>query len=385
MNPFQWLNNRKLAVGPGERKRIYSWLEQERVLLVVGGKSLKEQGTLQEIQQGLELAGKSFQIISVEREPSPVLVDWTVEEFRDFNPQAVVALGGGSVLDGAKAIAAMFCHPQNVKRYLEGVGDLNPTGQTLPVIALPTTSGTGSETTKNAVLSEPGEGGFKKSLRHDSFIPQAAILDPELMVSCPEGVSSSAAWDCFTQLLEGFISTHSNPLSDMCARQGLELFLQGYPQVMENPLDLEAREKTALAAYLSGLTLAHAGLGTIHGIAGTLGGLSDVPHGLICSRLISPAYGYLLEEAQRQDKQEILQKFQWLGDQFHGSSLGIPAKGLDGFSQAMDKLPHWLIGSVPDLEEELLERTARESGDKNSPIYSSVEQRKQWLTQAFSI
>ncbi len=185
------------------------------------------------------------------------LVDEVVSRHRRDTPDWVLAIGGGSAVDAGKAISAMLPQSGSVKDFLEGREVRKHDGRKLPFIAVPTSSGTGSEATKNAVLSEVGENGFKSSLRHDNFMPDIAVIDPELMRSCPPGVTAACGLDALTQLLESWVSSKASPITDALALSGLEHVAAGFLRACEDgENDLEARGHMAYAALLSGLTLA---------------------------------------------------------------------------------------------------------------------------------
>ncbi len=178
--------------------------------------------------------------------------------------------------------------PVSVIDYLEGVGTRTPSGSRIGLAAVPTTSGTGSEATKNAVISRLGEQGFKKSLRHDRYVPDLAILDGSLITSCPASVTAASGLDAVTQLLEAYVSTASSAFTDMIAIEGLTLAAGVLESLVCGTLsdDPEARTVMAYAAYLSGVALANANLGVVHGAASALGGRRPIAHGVVCGTLL---------------------------------------------------------------------------------------------------
>ena len=256
------------------------------VAIVTGGSSFSNSPRWHSLKQQLGDSAISWKQITIDREPTPAMVDNAVFNLSEFLPAVVVAIGGGSVLDAGKAISAMIPLRKSVRVYLEGIGTEQTDGRKLPFIAIPTTAGTGSEAAKNAVLSEPGPNGFKRSLRHDNFVPDFAILDPLLAVSCPPSVTAASGMDAFTQLLESYVSTASNPVTDALAFEGLRHISKALVSVYHDPGNVELRSNMALAAYLSGVTLTNAGLGMVHGFASTIGGYYNESHGVICSALM---------------------------------------------------------------------------------------------------
>ncbi|MDD3942706.1 MAG: iron-containing alcohol dehydrogenase, partial [Sphaerochaetaceae bacterium] len=219
----------------------------------------------------------------------------------------VVGIGGGSALDTAKAVAAMAplwavgprSDTVSVRRYLEGVGDLAPPPHRLPLIAIPTTAGTGSEATKNAVIAEIGPDGFKKSLRHDAYVPDHVIIDPTLAIGLPRQISSASALDALTQLLEAYTSINANPYIDALALDAIGRVGNALRAFLEKGEDsVPLRSELAYGAYISGIALANAGLGYVHAIAGPLGALHHAPHGVICANLIEPVNRAMMEVAR---------------------------------------------------------------------------------------
>jgi alcohol dehydrogenase len=218
-------------------------------------------------------------------------VDAAVAQFRDEGFEVVVGIGGGSPLDAAKAIAGLLRPGNSVMDHLEGVGpELPYFGPSTPFIAVPTTAGTGSEATKNAVLSVCGEQGFKKSFRDDRLVAEWAIVDPDLLAACPPALIAADGMDAFTQLLESFVSTRSNPLTEALARSGMLAVREGlFEWYSGGPGAAEGRERMAYASLLSGICLAQTGLGSVHGLAAPLGAFFPIPHGVACGTMVAEA------------------------------------------------------------------------------------------------
>jgi alcohol dehydrogenase len=260
----------------------------KRVLIIIGAQSFRATAHWQTLQQGLREQGITWETFTVQGEPSPDGVDEAVRDYRKTGIEVVLGIGGGSVLDAAKAIAGLLPHGNSVMDHLEGVGKgIAYHGPSTPFIAVPTTAGTGSEATKNAVLSrQDAKTGFKKSFRHESLVPQVAIVDPALLASCPPDLLAANGMDAFTQLLESYVSSNANPLTDALAISGMTAFRDGFFAAWEGK---EGRSQLAYAALLSGITLAQTGLGSVHGLASPLGAFFPCPHGVVCGTLVAEA------------------------------------------------------------------------------------------------
>jgi alcohol dehydrogenase class IV len=260
------------------------------VAVVTGKSSFTDSPAGQSFFSLLKTEKIKYSVINVSGEPSINSIDAFVEQYRGTLPSVIISIGGGSVIDTGKAISAMLKEKGSVADFLEGSDSgRKHNGMKVPFIAVPTTAGTGSETTKNAVLSKVGEDGFKRSLRHDNFIPDVAIIDPELTLNCPSEVTAASGLDAFTQLFEAYISTASSPLTDALAYDGILNVVKYLITAYHDGNNVEARAGMSYAAMLSGIALANAGLGVVHGFASSIGGLYEIPHGVICGTLIGAA------------------------------------------------------------------------------------------------
>jgi alcohol dehydrogenase class IV len=286
-------------------------------LLVTGKQSFCATPRWQTFTQALESKGINWLHFTVSGEPSPMLVDQAVSQFRKENVDVVIAIGGGSALDAAKAIAGLLPHGNSVMDHLEGVGKNVPYhGPSTPFIAVPTTAGTGSEATKNAVLSVQGPEGFKKSFRDECLIPEYAIIDPDLLATCPRELVAADGMDAFTQLLESYVSLKANPFIDALAWSGMTAVKEGFFAAWEGkePEASHGRAAMAYAALLSGITLAQVGLGSVHGLASPLGAYFPIPHGVVCGTLVSAATEININAMQQREPQNpALAKYAQVG------------------------------------------------------------------------
>jgi alcohol dehydrogenase class IV len=254
----------------------------ERLFLVTGGSWLERSGRLAEIVASLGDA-------TVERfacpagEPTTESVEEARRRARAFRPHAIVAVGGGSVLDTAKALSGVLQAAEPVDRYCEGTpGALAIAGPGIPWIAVPTTAGTGAETTKNAVLKLKAQG-LKRSVRSSFMLARAVIVDPRLTIDLPREVTGICGLDALTQLVEAHVSRRANPFASSLARGAFLPMLDALERLVDAPSDLELRTAACYGAFASGIALANAGLGAAHGFAAGLGGMHDIPHGLLCA------------------------------------------------------------------------------------------------------
>lgn len=262
-----------------------------RLLLVTGGSSFLSGPYWPPLEAALLARGIDIQQLRVSGEPSPDFIDGSVRSLCGKSIDCVLGIGGGSALDAAKAIAGLLKPGNSVMDHLEGVGpELPYRGPATPFIAVPTTAGTGSEATRNAVLSVHGADGFKKSFRDEKLVAEHAVIDPDLLATCPPAVLAANGMDAFTQLLESYVSSKANPFTDALALSGIEQLRDALLPLYEGQGDPAAhRAAMAYAALLSGITLAQVGLGSVHGLAAPLGAFFPIPHGAVCGTLVAEA------------------------------------------------------------------------------------------------
>jgi alcohol dehydrogenase class IV len=253
----------------------------KRALLVTGASADRAAP----LRAALETAGVACVPFPVPGEPT---IDLIRSAPRDCD--LVIAMGGGSALDAGKAAAAMLTNPGDPLDYLEVIGRGQPLRtRAAPCIAIPTTAGTGSEVTRNAVLASP-EHRVKASLRSAGMLPHLAVVDPELTYSLPRAVTASTGLDALTQLIEPYVSVRANPMTDALCVDGIRCAARALPRVYADGSDREARAEMAWASLLGGMALANAGLGAVHGFAAPVGGMFPAPHGAVCAAILPYAF-----------------------------------------------------------------------------------------------
>jgi len=282
--PFEIATPGRVIFGRGTSSQVPTIAAASgRHALIIGG---RDPVRARKIADLLARERMTTDVWSITHEPAVDDIERGVAFARSAGVDHVIGIGGGSVLDAAKAIAALAPNDGPILDYLEVIGRAAPlTRPSLPCIALPTTAGTGAEVTRNAVLSAPAQR-VKVSLRGPTLLPRVAIVDSELTHGLPPPLTASTGLDALTQLIEPYVCSRANPLSDGWCREGLRQIATALPRAVEHGDDASAREAMALASLLGGLALANAGLGAVHGFAGPLGGAFPIPHGVACAALL---------------------------------------------------------------------------------------------------
>jgi len=334
VKPFQFARLPLILFGCGKRSELPDLIRRygNKALLVTRGRSFIDSEEGNTLLVTLKDKKIKYRSVVINSEPSPRMVDEAVSDAAEFAPDVVAAIGGGSVLDAGKAISAMLRAEGSVIEYLEGVGTMDHPGGKVPYIALPTTSGTGSEATKNAVISSIGKEGFKRSLRHENFVPDIALVDPELTLSCPLDITAASGMDCFTQLAEAYLSVKSKEYTDALAIEGLKAVKRSLRAVSRDINDIAARTDMSFAALTSGICLANAGLGAVHGFASSIGGLYNIPHGVICGTLMAVTNELNIKKIRKgYGNPGALSKYAVLGEMFLDEKGKSEDHYIDGF------------------------------------------------------
>ncbi len=352
--------------------------------LLVTGRNVERAGPL---SGSLKNTGMKIVTFSVSDEPTIELTIKGVELARQNASDIVIGMGGGSVIDTAKAIAALLTNSGDITDYLEVIGRGKPLScPSAPCIAIPTTAGTGAEVTKNAVLTSQ-EHKVKVSLRSPTMLPDLAIVDPELTYSMPPSLTASTGLDALTQVLEPFVSVKSNPLTDTICIEGLKRAARSLHRAFKDGSDTRAREDMAIVSLFGGLTLANSKLGAVHGIAGPMGGMFPVPHGVICARLLPFVVEVNVRALKRHNSQQYLLRYDQVAQVLTGK---INAKAEEGIARIHDLCDALDIpglsdfGITEDHFPDLIASSKKASSMKGNPVNLTDEELTEILQKAVS-
>ncbi len=353
-----------------------------RVLLVRG----KHLTGLETVQSDLERLGLEVSPFIVNGEPDIACIEAGIQSAREARCDVVIAVGGGSVLDAGKALAALAVNEGPILDYLEVVGKGLPlTKSPLPLIAVPTTAGTGSEVTRNAVVTVPQQR-VKVSLRSPLMLPKVAIVDPLLTVSLPPAITASSGMDALTQVLEPFVSRKANPMVDLFCQEGLTHAAGSLLTAYQHGTDVKARQSMAWASLLGGLSLANAGLGAVHGFAGPLGGLFDAPHGALCAALLAAVVRVNVETLlASQPDHPAVQRYQKIAHILTSDPGAAIAQGVDWLERLTRELEIpglRAYGVTPADFSIIIEKAVVSSSMKGNPVALSPKELTRILEMA---
>lgn len=322
---------------------------------------------------------------AIHGEPTVDLVSRAIQLARDEACDMVIAVGGGSAIDCGKAIAALLANGGDPLDYLEVIGHGRPlTLPSAPFIAVPTTAGTGSEVTRNAVLASPADH-VKASLRSPHMLPRLALVDPQLTLDLPPAVTASTGLDALTQLIEPYVSIRANPLTDLYCAEGMRLAAGALRRAFGNPRDLEARMDMSFASLLGGLALANAGLGAVHGFASPLGGMFDAPHGALCAALLPHAMRVNVSALRAAARTETLGRYAAVARTLTGRGDATPDDGANWVAclcRDLDVRPLSAYGVRQSDVSAVAAAAARASSMKANPIVLPKEQLEELLAAA---
>lgn len=372
---FEFATAGRIVFGRGCAARIGEEAAQfGRRVFVLTGRRRERWAFLGEDLRRRGMACETFAII---HEPTVTIVEQAVQMAASAGVDVVIGIGGGSVIDAAKAVAAKLPNPGDLLNYLEVIGQgrslENPS---LPCIAVPTTAGTGAEVTRNAVLRSEAHG-VKVSLRSDTMLPARAMVDPDLTLSVSPEMTAGTGLDALTQLQEAFVSQRGNPLTDGLCREGMRRAARSLERAFAHGDDSQAREDMALASLFGGLALANAGLGAVHGFAGPLGGMVPAAHGLICAALLPPVMAANIQAlTEREPDHPSLERYRETAVLLTGRADATAKDGVAWVRQLCQRL------KVPSLERigftaaqtaEAVSKACRASSMKGNPVLLTEE------------
>jgi alcohol dehydrogenase class IV len=382
MFSFEFATANRIIFGAGKLNELGKQIEgrAKRLLLVCGHSS----DAIPRVKEMLSAQEIPFTEFEVHGEPTVEVVREGVKVARDCD--TIIGLGGGSVLDAGKTIAALVTNPGDVLDYLEVVGKGQAlVHEPLPYIAIPTTAGTGSEVTRNAVI-ESTEQKVKVSLRSPLMLPHVALIDPELTHNLPPTITASSGLDALTQLIEPFVSVRANPMTDAICREGMHHAARSLRRAYEDGADKEAREGMALASLFGGLALANAALGAVHGFAGPLGGMLHAPHGALCACLLPLVMEANLKALEkRQPEHPALARYAEIAQILTGNKNTTALDGVEWTSELVNALHIPALSAYGMSEEdfpEAVEKTMKANSFKGNPIALNKEESRGILEKA---
>jgi alcohol dehydrogenase class IV len=381
---FEFATAGRILFGPGTLRQVGpAAAGMGRRALVVSGLNAQHTQPLLDLlaEHGLVTA-----VFPVKNEPTTDLIGQGVRHARDSGCDVVIGFGGGSALDTGKAVAAMLTNSGDLFDYLEVVGRGKTISQpAAPMIAVPTTAGTGAEVTRNAVLASP-EHRVKVSMRSPLMLPRLAVVDPELTVSVPPAVTASTGLDALTQVMEPYVSSRANPMIDALVREGMARAARSLRRVYEQGDDAAAREDMALVSLFGGLALANAGLGAVHGFAGPFGGMFHAPHGAICARLLPYVTEINVRALRaRQPDSLALRRYDEVARILTGDARATAADGVAWVQELCDALrvpPLSAYGMTSADVPALVEKGAAASSMKGNPLPLTPEEMAEILARA---
>ena len=384
MTRFEFATATRVVFGAGAANDLGSLVRPfgQRALVVSGRSPERPAHAI----ASLEAAGLATSLVVVAAEPDTTAIMQGAADARHAGVDCVVGIGGGSVIDAAKAIAAMATNEGDVIDYLEVIGRGRPLEKpTLPCVAVPTTAGTGSEVTRNAVLASRAHG-VKVSLRGPSLLPRLAVVDPSLTMDLPPALTATTGLDALTQLIEAYVSCRANPMTDVLCQEGIGLAATAVRRAFHDGTDAAARADMSLASLWSGMALMNAGLGAVHGFAGPIGGVFDAPHGAICASLLPHVVAANVRAIEtRAPNHPARDRFTHVARLVTGQSGASAADGVLWLADLVQelripRLRHYGVG--PEHVASLVEKAARSSSMKGNPLELTTAELTELLAAA---
>lgn len=378
---FEFATATRLVFGAGRLREIRAIAPTlGRRALVVIGKSAGAVQRAEPLLSALTDAGVEYATFSVAGEPTIDVVRTGTQRAQDERCDFVIGFGGGSPIDTGKAVAVLLTNDGDPLDYIELIGKGKAfTKPAAPYVAIPTTAGTGSEVTRNAVLGSP-EHRVKVSLRSPLMLPRVALVDPELTYALPPQITAATGLDALTQLIEPFVSVKANPMTDAICREGMQRVARSLRRAYEHGDDVTAREDMCAAGLFGGMALANAGLGAVHGLAGPIGGMFDAPHGALCAALLPHVMevnrGMIRGPAGRgavSASTEVVRRFE---------EVRRVVGDLAGLVEALEIPPLRRYGVTREAFPEIIEKARASSSMKGNPAVLRDEELREVLERA---
>ena len=381
---FELATAGRILFGPGTLKELEPIAaDLGRRALIVRGRNPDRARHLEAI---VRAANINYSLFEVHGEPTIERIEIGVKQAREIEADMVIGFGGGSVIDSAKAIAALATNPGSILEYLEVIGKGKQLAlASVPCIAIPTTAGTGAEVTRNAVLASPAHK-VKVSLRSPYLLPRLAVVDPMLTCDLSRSVTASTGLDALTQLIEPYVCVRSNPVTDGFCVEGLKRVARSFRSAFEDGHDIPARENMALASLFGGLSLANAGLGGVHGFASPIGGMFDAPHGAICAALLPHVMEINIRALhERARESAVLSRYDTIATLLTGSGKATSEDGIRWVHDLCKdlRIPGLRTYGVSESDvQAVVEQAAKASSMKANPIKLTTEELTEVLEQA---
>jgi len=381
---FEFATSSRIVFGRG------SMVEAGQSAAALGGKALIVTGSdgsrAARLLDTLSSNGVGYVTFQVSNEPTLATVRMGLASARESGCDMVVAMGGGSALDVGKAVAMLITNGGDPLDYIEVIGHGRPISiPPVPFIAIPTTAGSGSEVTYNAVISSP-EHLVKASLRSNLMLPVLAIVDPELAFGVPQSVTATTGMDALTQLIEPYLTTKSHPMIDPFCLEGIRLISRSLKHAFEDGENYEAREEMALASMYSGIALANAGLGAVHGLAAAIGGIHRARHGATCACLLGPVMSTNLKALRRQSPRNMLiERFAEIARVLIGSPGSTPEDGVAWIMEMCSDMkipPLKMFGLTEDGFDDVIVKAEASNSMRGNPVALSRDDLTRILERA---
>ncbi|MGK0238249.1 MAG: alcohol dehydrogenase class IV [Candidatus Pelagisphaera sp.] len=383
---FSFATANSIHFGAGSARALSRLLPRgtNRVFVATGSSPQRHQATL----ELLEKNGINLEVYPISNEPTVDSLAEAIQAARNFEPQIIIGIGGGSVIDAGKAIAALIHNTGDLMEYLEVVGKGRPLDYpSLPYMAVPTTAGTGSEVTRNSVIGVPNAG-VKVSLRSPFMLPHWAVVDPELTFDLPAEIAAYTGIDALTQNLEAFLSKKANPLSDAIAREGIKRAAHSLKAACGETLDRNAKSDLCVASLCGGIALANANLGAVHGFAGPIGGMIDAPHGALCGSLLLHVCRANFDTATRRDPDGVVvRKFDEIALLLTDNPAAKGTYAIAWLDALIKDLPLKSLSQLEftsDLTAEAADKASRASSMKGNPVELSQADLREILQDALT-